>query len=53
MNTLNLQGGYQAPRLWVVDFKTEGVLCASGDVWYRQGPAGDFNYTVDTDDSWA
>lgn len=53
MKTINQGGDYKSPRLSVVDFKTEGVLCASGDVWYRQGPAGDFNYTVDTDDFWA
>ena len=50
----NLTGAaYQAPNLAVLEIKSEGILCASGDNWYEKGGQGDFGYGTETDDTWA
>lgn len=54
MKTKNFVGdAYQSPQLSVIEIKTEGVLCASGEKWYEQGGQGDFGYGTETDDDWA
>lgn len=44
---------YMAPELSVLEIKSEGVLCGSGDKWYEQGGQGNFGYGTETDDTWA
>lgn len=45
---------YVSPMLSVLELRTEGLLCASGDkLWYEQGGQGDFTYGTDTDGTWA
>ncbi len=55
MKTKNLHGAtYQSPELAVLEIKSEGVLCASGDnKWYDEGGEGNFDYGVGNDDTWA
>lgn len=45
---------YVAPELSVLEIKSEGVLCASGDEpWYEKSGQGDFTHGTVTDDTWA
>lgn len=54
MKTNVLKGAaYKSPELSVLEIKTEGVLCASGDAWYERDGQGDFTYGTETDDTWA
>lgn len=55
MKTKTLNGAaYQAPELSVLEIKSEGILCASGELkWYERGGQGDFTHGVETDDTWA
>jgi len=55
MKTLRFSvGHYVTPQLSVIEINTEGVLCVSGEkLWYDGGGSGDFDYDVDTDDTWA
>ena len=42
---------YVSPSVETVELSSESVLCAS-DPWYKQGGQGDFDYTIEEEDSW-
>lgn len=41
---------YVSPKCETYALATEGVLCASGEMWYEQGGRGSFDYGVDDKD---
>ena len=43
---------YTAPNLRILEIKDEGILCASGEKWYEKEGQGDFNFGLETDDTW-
>ena len=42
---------YISPSVETVELSSESVLCAS-DPWYKQGGQGDFDYSIEEEDSW-
>lgn len=46
----HLKTNYVSPECETYAIATEGVLCASGELWYEQGGRGSFNYGVDDND---
>lgn len=54
MNLKKIKGeGYVAPEMEIIDLYLESVLCASEpQLWYKQGGQGNFDYTIEEEDSW-
>ena len=42
---------YISPSVETVELSSESVLCAS-DPWYKQGGQGDFDYSIEEENSW-
>ena len=50
MKQTNLRD-YISPSVETVELSSESVLCAS-DPWYKQGGQGDFDYSIEEENSW-
>lgn len=55
MRTKELKrAAYEAPRTNVIGMRAEVILCASVTTpWYQKGGEGDFDYSVENEDTWA
>ncbi len=47
----HLKTNYVSPECETYVLAAEGVLCASGEMWYEQGGRGSFDYGVDDSDA--
>ncbi len=44
---------YETPTLERIEIQTEQGFAASGpELWYEKGGEGDFNYGVESDETW-
>lgn len=46
-----LKSIYESPEATLIGLHAEQIIC--GSPWYQQGGEGDFNYDVETDNTFA